>query len=751
MQGTNSLLPSSPSHKCDGISDVVDVEKKILKISLDNPYFNKPIKMIQNLKDVNICKKSIYNFYYNLKNEKIINCPSVLVLENENENQLTSVLFDFTSNFNEHIKKPEIKSKTIENGSPQNESFDQFDLDESQEETHKGIFETIESLDSHADEQKPTTQENVETQSQTEKKDIVQKINEFLKLPEFSSEKEVEILENDELKNFLEIHSNNECFKEAITPILKDNYWQINFPSWADKVESFSSEQIIAALLEIIMALIYQYYKIAIIKVIKTEEQKEIKEINYKYTSLDNYSAFPPLFETIMKKAFSPPKELLCVQFEEYLQSYNIKRDETIDTTKKCEAFIEETLNEFKKEDEIKFREKIKQFFEKITYIYIYEFKENKYKYIVYYYLRVFIMKFSPFKGLTNEIINIANKLDKMNEKYNKYKEIILEETKTSINLGLKTDFTLKFVDYGSHCTNLNLPESDLDFRLFYKEKNEMNHVNQNEFILKLVQIFEIMKKKKIEKLSNHVYYLNVEERLFTNPPLFKLDYYIYNIYNNEWIIVKIDLTFEKDIRDEKGINYSEEKIKKRNKQINDEIAKNPWIRKTILVIKELLKRFGMNSTYDQGISSYISFLLYCSSVKMFKDYFDNNNLGVQYLLFLNKFSKYQYNYYIDKNGIDQFLTDKEKDYFVIKNPKYGNNENNQRFYVDDPVLIEHSNAASPCYDTENVKNFFLWLFWEIILGNNITNILNGYFYCPKIRLDFLNERNKLLMNNMNN
>ena len=108
MKSTNLFLDSPPSHKCDGTSDVVDVEKKILKISLDNPYFSKPIKMIQNLKDVNISKESIYKFYHNLKNEKIINCPSAL--ENEIENQLTSVLFDFISNFNEHIKKPETKS-----------------------------------------------------------------------------------------------------------------------------------------------------------------------------------------------------------------------------------------------------------------------------------------------------------------------------------------------------------------------------------------------------------------------------------------------------------------------------------------------------------------------------------------------------------------------------------------------------------------------------------------------------------------
>ena len=749
MKSTNLFLDSPPSHKCDGTSDVVDVEKKILKISLDNPYFSKPIKMIQNLKDVNISKESIYKFYHNLKNEKIINCPSAL--ENEIENQLTSVLFDFISNFNEHIKKPETKSNTFEDKSTQNELFYRTDQDESQEETHKGIFETFETLESHVNEQIPTTQENLETQSQTEKKDIVQKINEFLKLPEFSPEKEVKILENDEIKNFLELHSNNECFKEAITPILKDNYWQINFPSWADKVESFSSEQIIATLLEIIMVLIYHYYKIAIIKVLKTEEQKAIKEINSKYTSLDNYSAFPPLYEIIMKKAFSPPKGLLCVQLEEYLQSHNIKRDETIDTTEKCKAFIEDILNEFKTKNEIKLREKMKQFFEKITYIYIYNFKENKYKYIVYYYLRVFIIEFTPFKGLTNEIINIANKFDKMNEKNNKYKEIILQEIKAFISLGLKKDFTLNFVDYGSHYTNLNLPESDLDFRLFYKEKDEMNPVYQNEFILKLFQIFEIMKKKKIEKLSDHVYYLNIRDLIIADALLFKLEYYIYNIYHNEWIIVKIDLTFEKDIRDEKGINYSEEIIKKRNKQINDEIAKNPWIRKTILVIKELLKHFGMNSTYYHGISSYISSLLYCSSVKMFKDYFDNNNLGVQFLLFLNKFSQYQYNYYIDKNGIDQFLTDKEKDYFVIKNPKYGNNENNKRFFVDDPVLIEHSNAAYKCYDTENVKYFFLWLFWEIICGNNITKILNEHFLFPKIGWYFLNKRNKRLMNNMDN
>ena len=423
----NITLETIP--KCVGISDDIDVEKKVLKISLDNPYFNKPIKMIQNLKDVNICKESIYNFYYNLKSEKIFNCPSVL--ENENEKPLISFLSDFTSNFNGYLNKSKIKSQITENGNTQNELFEQTGQDES----HKGIIESIESLNSYLNDEKHTTQEDVETKSETEKKDIVQKINEFLKFPKFSSITEVEIMENDELKNFLELHSNNECFKEAINPILKKNYWQINFPLWADKVESFSSEQIIASLLEIIMTLIYQYYKIAIFKVIKTEEQKRIKEINNKYLSLNKYSAIPDLFDIIRKNAFSPPKKLLCDQFEEFLQSHNIKRDETIDTREKCEAFIKDTLNEFETKDIIEFGEKMKQFFEKLTYIYIFDIKENKYKHIVYYYLREHIMKYIPFNGLTNQINYIVNEQDKMNEKYNIYKEKMLKETKDFIEL----------------------------------------------------------------------------------------------------------------------------------------------------------------------------------------------------------------------------------------------------------------------------------------------------------------------------
>ena len=331
-------------------------------------------------------------------------------------------------------------------------------------------------------------------------------------------------MENDELKNFLELHSNNECFKEAINPILKKNYWQINFPLWADKVESFSSEQIIASLLEIIMTLIYQYYKIAIFKVIKTEEQKRIKEINNKYLSLNKYSAIPDLFDIIRKNAFSPPKKLLCDQFEEFLQSHNIKRDETIDTREKCEAFIKDTLNEFETKDIIEFWEKMKQFFEKLTYVYIFDIKENKYKHIVYYYLREHIMKYIPFNGLTNQINYIVNEQDKMNEKYNIYKEKMLKETKDFIECELKKDFTLKFVDYGSHYSNLYLPDSDLDFRVFFKEKDKMNPVNENEFMQKLDEIFGKMKKE-IQKNPNNQYHLEVKSRPRANPPLFTLQF----------------------------------------------------------------------------------------------------------------------------------------------------------------------------------------------------------------------------------
>ena len=710
MQSKCLSFNFEPQNKYTQISDKVDIKSKNLKISQDSPYFNTSIKKIQNFQDIKICKESIYKFLSNLN------------IENEKENPLSSVLLCFMSYFNKYLKTSEIKSQqTIGNDNSQSELFDQPD----QEEQKKEIYET---LNSDLPEQEETI-ENLETKSETDKKDIIQKINEFLMVPEFSSEKEAKIPNNDELKNFLEIHSNNECFKETITPILKDNHWQINFPSWADKVESFSPEQIIASTLEIIIILSYQTYKVANIKVISLEGEKDlndvIKEINNKYISLNNYSAFPLLFEVIIKKSFFPPKKLLCNKFEEYLQSHNIKKDETIDTSKKCEAFIEDILNEFKTEDMIQFREKMKQFFEKLTFYNIDDIKKNKYKHIVYYYLRDFIMKFVPFTGLTDNINNIVNKLDKMNEKYNQYKKDILEKTKYLIYDGLKTYFTVKFVDYGSHFTNLYLPESDLDFRLFFKEIDKKKPVNQNEFEQILSEIFENMKEE-IKTLIDYQCNLNVEPILNTNPPLFKLTYNIYNKYNGESIIVKIDVTFEKDIIDEKGINYSEKILKKRNKHINDEIAKNPSIRKNKLVLKLLLKNFDMNSNFTGGISSYISNLLYDNSVKMYKNYFDNNNFGLQLVLFFFKFSNYQYNYYIDKNGIDQFLTDKDKDYFVIKNPTHGNNENedDSRFYVDDPVSIEHENVAYPCYNTDLVKKFFWWLLLKIINGNNITQIL---------------------------
>ena len=728
MQSRSQVENSQPASKYAK----VDIKNKILKISQDNPYFSKPIKKIQDFKGLNIFKESIYNFVSNLNTEQI---------SNEDENQLDLVLFHFISSFNKYLKKTEIKAKTYDNENYQSELYAQY-LQFFQEKSKEDFYGPSSS---DFPEQTLTTQEDVETKIQTDIKDIVRKINEFLETSKFSSEKEVETVEIDELKNFLEIHSNNECFKETITPILKDNYWQINFPSWADKIESLSSEQLIASFLEIIITLSYQTYKVANIKVISIEGQKDlndaIKENDNKYKCLNNYSAFPPLFETIMKKVFSPPKKLLCNQLEEYLQSHNIKRDETIDTTEKCEAFIEDILNEFKADDMIKFREKMRQYFEKLTFYYIDDIKQNKYKHIVYYYLREFIMKYTPFSGLTDNINNIVNKLDKMNEEYNKYKEIILKEAKNFIYDGLKKYFTLKFVDYGSRCSNLNLPESDLDFRLFYKKKDEINPVNQNKFLKKLKKIFKKMKRKKIVKNDNqyYLYYLKEFSLLNKNPLLSKLEYYICNVYKNELIIVKIDVTFEKDTRDEKGENYSEEIIKKRIKHINDELAKYPSMRKNILVIKKLLKHFGMNSTYNKGISSYISTLLYDNSVKMFKS-FGNNNHGVQLLLFLLKFSNYQYNYYIDKNGKDQFLTDKDKDSFIIKNPKYGNNGNNKRFYVDDPVLIEHSNVASPCYNTEKVKNFFSWLFLEIKDGNNITQILNGKYLHPETGSPFINN-----------
>ena len=730
MKTCNSIiLTPKPFDICAGVSTEVDIKNKILKISLDNPYFSKPIKMIQNLKDVNMCKNSIYNFCSNLNNEDIINGPS-----NENEKQLPSILFCFISNFNEYLHIPEnqkIKKQIFDNGNFQSDLYIQYNHEElSKEYTEFLNDESAKNEDS---------QEEEETKIKSN--DIVNQINELLVLPKFPSITEVKISENDELKNFMEYYSNHECFKETISPILNDNYWQINFPSWAYKIEDLSCKQLIASILEIIITLFYQYYKVANIKISKKEGQKNlndaIKEIQNKYKSINDYSAFPPLFEIIVKRAFFPPKKLLCNQFEEYLLSHNIKRDEAIDTTEKCEEFIEDILNEVKKEDMITTRKKREEFFEKVTFYNLYDTKENKYNHIVYYYLRDFIMKYIPFRGLIDEINNIVNNLDMMNERINKYKEATLEITKAFIEKILEKNFKLKFVYYGSHCSNLNLPKSDIDFRLFYKEKDETNPVNQDEFIQKLMNVFIIMEK---------LLYLEVKPLLDANTPLFKLKYKINDTYNNELIIVivNIDVTFEKYTKDENGENYSEKIIQKRIDHIKNEIDKNPLMRNNILIIKLLLENFGMNSTYEGGISSYILTLLYNNSVKMFKNYFDNNNPGIQLLLFLNKFSKYQYNYYIDKNGKDQFLSheDKEK-YFAGKNQKYrGDKEADKykRFYVDDPVLIEPSNVADPCYNPEKVKNFFSWLFLEIKDGNNITQILKGNFLYPNIGLAFLKK-----------
>ena len=166
-------------------------------------------------------------------------------------------------------------------------------------------------------------------------------------------------------------------------------------------------------------------------------------------------------------------------------------------------------------------------------------------------------------------------------------------------------------------------------------------------------------------------------------------------------------------------------------------------MRKNILVTKLLTKHFDMNSTFNDGISSYISILLYISSAKKFKNYFDNNDCGEQLVLFFWKYSNYQYDYYIDKNGIDKFLSDEDKDSFFINNQKYGNNKETdvkKRFYVDDPVLIEHSNAANKCRNPERVKLFFFWMYLEIKDGNNIIGILNDQFLYPELYKKIINE-----------
>lgn len=287
---------------------------------------------------------------------------------------------------------------------------------------------------------------------------------------------------------------------------------------------------------------------------------------------------------------------------------------------------------------------------------------------------------------LTIRLKNIKKYINIYNKKLKPYKEKIIKKLKELCIEKLAYNYDIEFKDYGSNVTGLKLPTSDIDILIYYETKDK-SIIDIIEFGLQLYQILETIKEK--NKMTN----LSILKILETKVPIVKLEYDISNeidlnyrefFKKNGLTKIKIDISFTNN----EEFCLIQEKVKQ---FIIKDLNNYTNLKSLVLIIKYYLNKYNLNCSYDGGLNSISVFFL----AKHIIIIYEKENLSLEQLFskFLDKYSKYDFTYGIDKNGnsITYSLYEKNKKFFIL----------------NDFVNEKNSNFASGCYHCIKIINFF--------------------------------------------
>jgi DNA polymerase sigma len=266
----------------------------------------------------------------------------------------------------------------------------------------------------------------------------------------------------------------------------------------------------------------------------------------------------------------------------------------------------------------------------------------------------------------------------------------------------LKNDYYFNIISYGSSSTDLDIIGSDKDYIIFYVEKIKLNEdflsrlnkrlSEQNKFNLdiKFIPNASVPVIKLTYDLSKEIYINKIFE-------MYKRQYKFF--YNYDCTKIKIDISSTKD-------HKTIENTQKMTELIKTELNNYPLIRPVVLYLKFYLKKYNMNSVYLGWLSSLAIFLMIRNIVKTYikKNHKNDLSIGRILILFLEKFSNYNYDYIIDKDGYDI---------------PYVQSNYDKRFIIINP-LDPNKNVCESSFQTKKIKECFANMLKDIIATGEI-------------------------------
>ena len=703
----NTLIQGD-KEKIENLSMLVRESGKLYFKLKEDSFFVMLLKELQNSKG-DIIRDKVFEFLK--KNTKIIiNSPGIINILSKSfgkfhisitpeENEENKNYIDEDSNSNELCEEEiNVMENNYEESSSlaNNEEFINFsNLDKMNTEDN-----TKEAKDETKSEKNESEEINLYKQS----------IDEFLKDVKFFSLNDfIDILVLDinllNIEKHLKYFSNNTFFQDWISPEFKGNYLYIPLPNWANSFKTFNFNCILFAIIELIILLNYQIFNL------KGEASKDSVgiRINDKYKrkiiKIKNLKAYLITHYPKINEFLLLPKTLNYIAencSKSYLNKYNHQYKET---NINYPLLFKDILNELKANLEQQYsknEEIIEKLFEKITF---YTFDDILYgKHFIYSSFLNEILDFT--KNLISNILSpqIQKIYDFISFYKPKWYEIRNHCIKLTENLlnnnSLEEEYDIIKFSYGSYTTGLDILGSDIDFAIFYKAKKETDE----NFLLKLSD--KIINKKN----KNKILFLGIEPIPYATVPIIKLKYNLSNEINMKYFCnnikkykffdiqsineIKIDLT---PTDDEKEI---EDIIKMKN-FIIEELNKYPIIKPVVIIIKSLLMKKNMISVWKGWLSSTAIFLMTRNIVKTYikENHKNDLSIGKLFILFLEKFSNYNYDYIIDKDGYDI---------------PYIQCSNNKRFIIENPIHPE-LNISEKSFNTEDIKTVFANLLKDIV------------------------------------
>ena len=506
---------------------------------------------------------------------------------------------------------------------------------------------------------------------------------------------------------------NNMLNKVWIPPIFTNNYLFFPLPKYTNSMNSFSFSCINKIFVDIVLLLNYHYFYITKGKILKNEDYRQINDkCQGKINKIENLKSYLLKYHPKSIDTFFSDNNIdyiVVKASKSYFNKYPYLSKQK--EKKRLDIFFHKIFNELR--DNLKRysnnEEKIQKLFDIITYYNIDTILKSRH--FIYSSFLNYILDYTK-----NQLsLNLSLKIENFNKIilytkaiwYNKIRNFYIKVTEDFLCNVLKNDYYFNIISYGSSSTDLDIIGSDKDYIIFYVEKIKLNE----DFLSRL--------NKRLSE--QNIFNLDIKFIPNASVPVIKLTYDLskgihinkeFEMYNFINIIrqyeffddydctkIKIDISSTKD-------HKTIENTQKMTELIKTELNNYPLIRPVVLYLKFYLKKYNMNSVYLGWLSSLAIFLMIRNIVKTYikKNHKNDLSIGKILYLFLEKFSNYNYDYIIDKDGYDiPYVQSNDDKRFIIINP-----------------LDPNKNVCESSFQTKKIKECFANMLKYIIATGEI-------------------------------